>query len=141
MEKKISPHFEDFYFESLISYFGILKERVKNNNNYSLESIEKVVQDTFLKYIDRTLTIELVENARETFLKNVENRNVQEKLKKNTILPIFQEQFNDLFVKNNIENNSKFAEKFINSGIDLFYECALVFSKGDIKNIINHIYE
>lgn len=140
MGKKLSPFFEEFFFESLISYFEILKGKIEETNSNSLGSIEKIVHDTFLKYMDRAITIELVENTRETFLHNVENRNILEKLKKNTILPIFHERFNYTFIKK-IENKSEFTNKIIKSGTDLFYECALVFSKGSGEKLIDYIYE
>ena len=65
----------------MISYFEILKGKIEETNSNSLGSIEKIIDDTFLKYMDRAITIELVENTRETFLHNVENRNILEKLK------------------------------------------------------------
>lgn len=138
MRKKLSLFFEEFFIESLISYYELLKEQIGSdttNNNSSLGFIEGIVYTTFLRYMDKGLTIELVESARDNFSGNNKNREFLENLEKNTITPVFRERFG------NNNNNTKFVDKIVKSGVDLFFECALVFSKGKSENLIDHICE
>ncbi|MFW9897129.1 MAG: hypothetical protein ACFFD7_15090 [Candidatus Thorarchaeota archaeon] len=106
----LDPNFENFFTESLISYFGLLRENL-------VRDCEEV-NITFYQYVNCSKNqFERVRRVRDQFLKIQGNRNLFALVKENLILPIYYEFFNS--------NYLQIINDIITSAEDLFFNLAL----------------
>ena len=121
MKIQLNPHFEEFFTESLVSYFSLLKKQL------NLETNSNVINDVLGRYIDFGKTrLEEVIKFRDNFMKSQENRDLLKSVKQRKISRIYRQYFSPDYIK--------LRDDIINSAITLFLKIALDFSP-DIREL------
>ncbi|KKL84612.1 hypothetical protein LCGC14_1963000 [marine sediment metagenome] len=120
----LDPYFEEFFTESLLSFFDKIKEGIIQKREDS--SMIKLIEKKFLIYTNcNDIQYASVIDCKEQFLAVEENKGLFNAVKESIILPIFY---------NNFESTRDFDYlKIINdiiaSAINLFFKLAMDFVK------------
>ena len=122
MKIQLNPHFEEFFTESLISYFWILSEQL------NIEANSNVIDNVLRRYIKfgKKPKLEEVIKFRDNFMKNQENRDLLKSVKQRKISRIYRYSFGPDYIS--------LRDDIINSAITLFLKIALDFTP-DIREL------
>ena len=122
MKIQLDPYFEEFFTESLVSYFDILSEQL------NIEANSNVIDNVLRRYIKfgKKPKLEEVIKFRDNFMKNQENRDLLKSVKQRKILRIYREYFGPDYIR--------LRDDIINSAITLFLKIALDFTP-DIREL------
>ena len=121
MKIQLDPYFEEFFTESLLSYFDILKEEL------NIEANSNVIDNVLHRYIKFGKTkLEEVIKFRDNFMKSQENRDLLKSVKQRKILRIYRQYFSPDYIN--------LKDDIINSALTLFLKIALDFSQ-DIREL------
>lgn len=112
MESRLDPYFEDFFVESLGSYFDLLKEKL-TLNDYS-----DIINELFFRYANcsRSQFREVI-RVKDQFLESDENRELLKMVEEINILPIFYQCFGRDYLQ--------VINDIVTSAINLFFKLAM----------------
>jgi hypothetical protein len=116
MKKVLDPYVDDFFNESLLSYFEILKEELKKNSS------SNAIEDVLIRYTGfHKVKLEGVIEIRDNFMKYEENKELIKSIEKGNIISAFHAYFGSNYIS--------LIDSIIQSAITLFLKYLWIFLK------------